>query len=212
MNVSQADPRADRSHPNAASLKESGLSDAELLCRARLGESAAVQALYQRYLPAVWRFAFAQVRGDVHAAEDVTAETFLAAVRGLGGLDPERVLLAGWLMGIARHKLADRRREAERSERLRIELRNGEVESTPAGSAAIEVEETRAEVGRIMAGLADEERLVLEWKYLEALPVCVIASRLGRTEKAVESLLYRARQAFRDQWSKTHSKNEGGDL
>ena len=48
-----------------------------------------------------------------------------------------------------------------------------------------------------MDGLPDEERLALEWKYVDDLSVGQIADRLGRTEKAAESVLYRARRAFR---------------
>ena len=48
-----------------------------------------------------------------------------------------------------------------------------------------------------MAQLVDEERLVLEWKYVDEMAVKEIAVRLGRTEKAVENLLYRARKSFR---------------
>lgn len=46
--------------------------------------------------------------------------------------------------------------------------------------------------------MLDEERQVLEWKYLEELAVAAMAERLGRTEKAVEALLYRARRSFRE--------------
>ena len=48
-----------------------------------------------------------------------------------------------------------------------------------------------------MAQLADEDRVALEWKYLEGLSVREIAVRLGRTEKAAESILLRARRTFR---------------
>ena len=47
-----------------------------------------------------------------------------------------------------------------------------------------------------MAQIVDEERLVLEWKYVDEMAVKEIAVRLGRTEKAVESLLYRADAAM----------------
>jgi RNA polymerase sigma factor (sigma-70 family) len=57
--------------------------------------------------------------------------------------------------------------------------------------------ETRDAVIRALDALADEERLVLEWKYVESLSVRDIAERLGRTEKAAEAILYRARISFR---------------
>ena len=45
--------------------------------------------------------------------------------------------------------------------------------------------------------LSERQRIVLEWKYLESLPVREMAERLGETEKAVEAVLYRARREFR---------------
>ena len=57
--------------------------------------------------------------------------------------------------------------------------------------------ETRAAVARVMVALEDEHRLVLEWKYVEGLSVRAMAQRLGRTEKAVEALMFRARAEFR---------------
>ena len=53
-----------------------------------------------------------------------------------------------------------------------------------------------------MHQLADEDRLLLEWKYLDELSVKEIAARLERTEKAVEARLYRARLSFRAFWPK----------
>ena len=52
--------------------------------------------------------------------------------------------------------------------------------------------ETKDAVVRALDALDDEERLALEWKYIESLSVRDIAERLGRSEKAVEAILYRA--------------------
>ncbi len=184
-------------------------TDADLLRCAQAGQAGAIRAIYERYLPTVWRFVFAQVRGAVHAAEDVTAETFLAAVRGFRTLDPERTLLAGWLIGIARHKLADCRRRGSRMERALERLWENAVPEAPAdGDACLEAGETRESVARVMERLADDQRLVLEYRYIEELSVRQIADRLGRTEKAVEALLYRARQAFREEWDRTPDARE----
>ena len=49
----------------------------------------------------------------------------------------------------------------------------------------------------VLDSLPAEERVVLEWKYLDRCTVREIAERLGRTEKGAEALLYRARNAFR---------------
>jgi RNA polymerase sigma-70 factor (ECF subfamily) len=174
------------------------VTDAELIHAIQAGDETALDALYQRYLPSVWRYACSQLAGNVPAAEDVTSETFLAAVRQIGALSPEGGSVGGWLLGIARHKVADvrRRRGRERTVAMETPL-DPPCPSAEDGPAALESAETRASVRRVMDSLADDERLALEWKYLDDLSVREIAVRLRRTEKAVEAVLYRARNAFR---------------
>jgi len=158
-------------------------ADQELIRRVRQGDSDAVAELYQRYAPVVWRYVFARIR-DTHAGQDVLSETFLAAIRGLkSGATTEN--LAGWLTGIARHKVADWHRQ------------RGPSENSETSAAAIEASSASSIVADVLDGLSPEERVILEWKYLDRLTVREIAERLGRTEKAVEALLYRARNAFR---------------
>ena len=159
-------------------------ADQELIRRVRQGDSGAVAELYQRYAPVVWRYVFARMRQDSHAGQDVLSETFLAAIRGLkNGATAENV--AGWLTGIARNKMADWHRQ--RKESARHEATSAVEETSPPGSI----------VADVLDGLPAEERVILEWKYLDRLTVREIAERLGRTEKGVEGLLYRARNAFR---------------
>ncbi len=139
--------------------------------------------LYRRYAPVVWRYVFARLRRDTHAGQDVLSETFLAAIRSLrNGKTAENV--AGWLMGIARNKTADWYRQREKSATTDAEAATQRTSSAPGV------------VADVLDGLSDDERVILEWKYLDRCTVREIAERLGRTEKAVESLLYRARQAF----------------
>ena len=159
-------------------------TDQELIRRIREGDSGAVAELYQRYAPIVWRYVFARMGRDTHAGQDVLSETFLAAIRLLkSGTTTDNV--AGWLTGIARNKTADWYRQQEK-------LATTDAQPTTQGTtSASEV------VADVLDALPDDERVVLEWKYLDRCTVREIAERLGRTEKAVESLLYRARKAFR---------------
>ena len=166
-------------------------SDIELINRMRAGDSGALAELYTRYLPVIWRYAFAHLRPDESAARDAVSDTFLAAMQALH--DPDRGSVAGWLMGIARHKVTDVRRR-----RPPCELPNNlAIEGCPADSLTLQ--ETREAVTRILLALEDEQRLVLEWKYLDGISVRDIAMRLSRTERAAESLLFRARDEFRQQ-------------
>jgi RNA polymerase sigma-70 factor, ECF subfamily len=173
------------------------LTDADLLRGAQHGDAEAWRALYQRALPAVWRQAYALV-GDVHVAEDITSETMLALLKNIDRLDSDAPKIAGWLRVVVKCKAADYQRSAIRNRnKLTIAAgsANGQAEGGP--SLPLETEETRAHVLRVLDELPDRQRVVLEWKYLDALRVREIAERLGDSEKAVETVLYRARREFR---------------
>jgi RNA polymerase sigma-70 factor (ECF subfamily) len=154
------------------------------------GDAAALETVYQRCLPSVWRYVHARVGRDQHAAEDIVSETFLAAVRNVATFVPESGTTIGWLIGIARHKLADHRRSG-------AFLAGAMPTDVAVGNSALDLVDSRDQVLVVLDRMPDEERQVLEWKYLEELPVAAIAERTGRTEKSVEALLYRARRAFR---------------
>jgi RNA polymerase sigma-70 factor, ECF subfamily len=167
-------------------------SDDELARRVSKGNRAAFAELHGRYVAVVWRYAWGQLRPHEAAATDVVSETFLTALAG--GYDPARGSAVQWLMGIARHKIADARRS------LRM-IQAEKEPSAPQQTDPLAAEETRLAVAKLMAELGDEERLVLEWKYLDGVSVRDIAARLGRTERGAEALLFRARQAFREKSS-----------
>ncbi len=174
-------------------------NDAALISRVQSGDRDAFAVLYGRYFPMIWRYVHSQLRGDDAASRDVVSETFLAAVQGVGRLDAGSTHVAAWLSGVARHKLADhwRRPTPQAGEQ---ELERVGREDDPA--AAMGVAEIRVAVSQAMGRMDDTERLALEWKYIEGLTVREIADRLGRTAKAVEGILYRARTGFRTQYQR----------
>ena len=174
------------------------MTDADLLRGAQRGDADAWRALYQRALPAVWRQAYALV-GDVHTAEDITSETMVALLKNIDRLDADTPKLAGWLRVVVRCKVADHQRQVFRARDKLNEVAGTVADATPetSPSAPLETEETRLYVLRILDELPDRQRVVLEWKYLGAMRVREIAERLGESEKAVETVLYRARREFR---------------
>jgi RNA polymerase sigma-70 factor (ECF subfamily) len=179
------------------------LTDAELLQSVQTGDLSAWEQLYQRYLPTVWRYVYLQAGGDRHLAEDVVSETVLALVRQISSLAEGDGNLSGWLIAVARNKLSDQRRNAAR-DALAAKDAGANDRSAVGGrpEVALETDETRQQVIAVMDCLPCEERMALEWKYLEDLSVGEIAGRLGRTEKAAESVLYRARQSFRSHFNR----------
>ncbi len=147
--------------------------------------------LYDDALPHVYGYLLGRC-GDAALAEDLAAESFLAAVhavRGPGAPDPS----VPWLIGIARHKLADHWRRVEREQRgLRL------LDAEPACvDDPWEVAIDRIRAREVLGRLGPHHRAVLTLRYLDGLPVPEVARHLDRTVHATEALLVRARAAFR---------------
>jgi RNA polymerase sigma-70 factor (ECF subfamily) len=174
------------------------MNDAELIRAVQGGCRTSLSTLYQRYLNAIWRYFHAHLPQDSETAEDLVSETFLAAIRTLPGYDPQRGTFYSWLLGIARNKLRDHFRWMNRGKAY-LQSQANTADEAESGNPELDLiqVETQNAVIRALDSLADEERLALEWKYMESLSVRDIAERLGRTEKAIEAILYRARMSFR---------------
>jgi RNA polymerase sigma-70 factor (ECF subfamily) len=147
--------------------------------------------LYDRALPQVYGYLVARC-GDVTVAEDLTAETFLAAVDTVRrmGTAPANV---AWLIGVARHKLADHwRRQAREESKLALAHRE-RPETEDPWDQVLDV----ARAHEVLARLGLHHRAALALRYLDGLPVPEVAAHLDRTVHATETLLVRARRAFR---------------
>jgi RNA polymerase sigma-70 factor, ECF subfamily len=147
--------------------------------------------LYDDALPHVYGYLLARC-GDTGLAEDLTAESFLAAVHAVrkpGAPDPS----VPWLIGVARHKLADHWRRAEREQRGLRRLDTGPDPGEDPTETLIDRIRARA----VLAQLGPHHRAALTLRYLDGLPVPEVARHLDRTVHATEALLVRARAAFR---------------
>lgn len=147
--------------------------------------------LYDQALPHAYGYLLGRCR-DRALAEDLMAETFLAAVaavRASGSPD----LSIGWLIGVARHRLVDHWRQVAREQQA-LRVLEGEPEwvEDPWDRA---VDAIRAQ--DVLAELGGHHRAALTLRYVDGLPVVEVAAHLGRTVHATEALLVRARQAFR---------------
>jgi len=198
---------------DAVDAQSSSLSDAQLLRLMQMGDADAWQQLYKRYLPSAWRLAW-QLVGNRQVAEDLVAESLLALCRRAGELDPENTKLFGWLRGVIRHKAMDHHRAKGRtsaalSQRAILQERNElEQQLNNRPSARLEQTEHVNDVLEVLEELDETKRQCLEWKYLDQISVREIAARLDLTEKAVESILYRARLEFRERFEQLeHNSN-----
>jgi RNA polymerase sigma-70 factor (ECF subfamily) len=149
-------------------------------------------ALYDHALPAVYGY-FARRCRDRGTAEDLTSETFLAAMDSARKEDPPDISVP-WLIGVARHKLADHYRRRRHSD--------VSVADVPEPDAS---DDWDAELDRIvaesaLARLSEPHRAVLTLRYMDDCSVPECAELIGRTVHATEALLVRARRAFRQEY------------
>jgi RNA polymerase sigma-70 factor (ECF subfamily) len=156
--------------------------------------SAAAQedllAVYDAALPQVYGYLLRRC-GTRPVAEDLTAETFLAAVDALRKPDAARIDVA-WLIGVARHKLVDHWRRLAREER-NLRAVEGPAEVEDPWDDQLDAMLAHATLDR----LGPHHRAALTLRYLDDLTVPQVAAALDRTLHATEALLVRARAAFR---------------
>jgi RNA polymerase sigma-70 factor (ECF subfamily) len=183
------------------------LGDMALVRGMLAGRQAAFEEFFASAFPALFRFALTRLDQDADLAEEIVQLTLTRAVAKLATYRGEAALFT-WLCTFCRHEISAWYRRAQRApQQLRLaeeapEIRAALDSLAAFEGAAAEDEVRRGEIKRLVEVTLDSlpRRYghALEWKYLEGLSVKEIAARLEIGPKAAESLLTRARQAFRD--------------
>jgi RNA polymerase sigma-70 factor (ECF subfamily) len=175
--------------------------------RVLAGEEEAASELAHGALTPLYRFCLYRLGRDVHLCEDVVQETLLRALDDVEKYDPRRSGddIFPWLTGLARNEI--RRALAARTsaglqimwnhvDKELLDLYAG-LESQPLAKEVLQKAETREMVNAAMSQLPPRYGEALEAKYLQGRSVSQIAQLWRTSEKAVESVLGRARAAFR---------------
>ncbi|HVH51456.1 MAG TPA: RNA polymerase sigma factor, partial [Gaiellaceae bacterium] len=151
------------------------------------------ERLYRRHAADVYRYAFGVLRNEADA-EDVTQTTFLNAYRALERGEQPRVAL-NWLISIAHNVCRQRFRAASRRPQeveLDFDVADALVDDAADGP-------TPEDIRRALGYLAFNQRAALVMRELEGRSYAEIAEVLGLTTAAVETLIFRARRALREQ-------------
>ncbi|MBN4047589.1 sigma-70 family RNA polymerase sigma factor [Acidimicrobiaceae bacterium AH-315-P05] len=157
--------------------------------------ASTIAGVYDAHVDEVYRFVHRRCR-DHSLAEDITQETFLAAIRSADDLSSISI---GWLLAVARNRLFDvLRRQISYEGKLRL------VGVAEEDGYDVDVVE-RLRVESALNELSADHRLVLTLHYLDGLTVPALAEQLDRSVKSVEGLVTRARRELRAKLS------EGGD-
>jgi len=177
-----------------------GVSDSwALVVRAQRGDKDAFAEIYHRYLDPVFRFVYFRVTNR-QIAEDLTAETFLRALKRIGSVTYQGRDIGAWLITIARNLVADH----FKSGRNRLETLTGDVLDTdaeehgPEGSPELAVVEHITNVALLTAvqQLNPEQRDCIVLRFLKGFSVAETAQAMGKNEGAIKALQYRAVRAL----------------
>ena len=170
-----------------------------LVERAQAGDSDAFAQIYHRYLDVVFRFIYFRVTNR-QVAEDLTAETFLRALKRIGGVTWQGRDIGAWLVTIARNLVAD----YFKSGRYRFEVTTGDVleaddeDHGPEGSPELAVVDHITNVTLLSAvqRLNPEQRECIVLRFLHGFSVAETAQAMGKNEGAIKALQYRAVRAL----------------
>jgi len=175
-------------------VAESPPPDDRTLARdARTNRDAFAQ-LYRRHADRVYRYLLVRL-GDQHLAQDVTAQTFLAALERLATYRGEGEFIS-WLLAIARNKAADALRS--RSATLSLEVADTLASPQPSPDQVVETRLRLDEVAQALRSIAPERAEALALRVVGGLSAVEAGVVMGKSEAAVKMLVSRAIHDLRE--------------
>lgn len=189
-------------------------SDVDLVKAYRNGDVHAFEELHRRYVASIFRLVRRKL-GDALLAEDIAQETFMKALRMMDRVD-DSFNFGGWVHTVARNLCFDELRRRQRD--LRADGVDDEeselLANLPSTSKSFdpvlvqESNEMRRQVWAVAQRLPEKYRLVLTLRELQDLSYRQIARTLKMSESAVETLLYRARLRFKEEYIAAEGEGE----
>ena len=181
--------------------------DRQLVQQMLAGEERAFTTFFETYFPRIYRFALPRLGRNEDLAKDVVQTTLIKAMRALGDWRGDAALFT-WLCQICRREIADQVRAQQRrsskvvliedSEEVRAALESIEAPRSDDPLRRADAAELKRLVHAVLDRLPNRYGEALEWKYVEGRSVEEIGDRLGIGHTAAQSLLARARVAFRE--------------
>jgi len=191
------------SDSETASLVTGTHQDAELVRAVLQRDRKATSEFVLLYSDAIYAYIRRRLIPRVDLVDDLVQDVFVAALGSLAAFAGTSSLRT-WLLGIARHKIEDYYRDCLKQPAPLSEL---EDDGDEPRQPPVEYDEVldgakrQQRVLRVLAGLSEPYRAVLVWRYWEKRSARDMAALSGKTEKAIERLLARARSEFRRRWN-----------
>ncbi|MDP5052181.1 MAG: RNA polymerase sigma factor [Congregibacter sp.] len=169
------------------------------------GDEREFERFFNEYFPRVYRFALTRLEGDSDVAQDVAQSALVGAMRGINTYRGDASLFS-WLCQICRNEISGHYRRLSRDvptvaaddDALLPFLEKLEADANDDPDVAHERQELKQLVQDVLDRLPASYGDALEWKYIHGYSVVEISERMQLSQLAVQSLLSRARSAFRD--------------
>ena len=174
---------------HAVPLKEPGATT-ESIAALAAHDSGAWQALFDRYYRKMYSFALVRT-GDVHAAEDIAAEVFVAAARGIGRYRQTGAPFSAWLYRIARNVTAD---QVDRRRKQPVVPLDAIDVVSSAWDAGVD---DAVDIANALSRLTDEQRDVIILRFFNDCSLQEAAAGLEKSVNATKVLQHRAIAALR---------------
>lgn len=177
----------------------------ELIDAARAADPAVWGELYQRYFPKMYTYAYCRI-GDSAAAEDIAAQVFLEAWKGIKSFQYRGVPISAWLYRIAHDLTADllRRRSRIKFQPLGDDGREPQLAAGGHEDSVV----IRQEVVAALRRLTSEQQQVVVMRFVEGFSLAAVAASTGKSEEAVKGLQHRALKSLRRGLEKTRNQEE----
>ena len=178
-------------------------SDNDLVKKIRKGKQDAFKILYLKYSDLLFAYILHNLRNNQEVASDIWQDTWCVAVEKIDNFQFKSGFFT-WLCAIAKNKIHDYYRQTKRqssfvsTEKLQFDIDSEEIDIELIDT------ETQSNVVTVLANLTDEYNYLLTAKYIENKNTDKIALEIGKSYKATESMLTRAREAFRKKFKQTN--------
>lgn len=184
--------------------RQSDAEERDLVIRLRSGDESAFETFAEHYIAGLYRFALRRLDHDRELTKEIVQSTVCKVIEKLDSYRAEAPLFT-WLCACCRNEIAAHFRRAGRRPK-EVEL----VEDVPQEHA--DESDTTELVHAALDRLPPTYARAMEWRYLDGLEVAEVAQRLALTYKAAESLLSRARSAFRDAYDELNAPPVAGGV
>jgi len=168
------------------------INETELVIRAKSGDHGAFTQIYERYAPAIYRYIYFRV-GEAELAEDLQAEVFLRMLEGIHRYEDRGWPISAWLYRIPHDRTVDTMRRRRNRQHVPLESWGGCCDGP---ESSVEVQLDYEELNRMLDDLTDEQRKVIQMRFMADMSIQEVAKTLGRTEGSVKALQHRGLQSL----------------